>query len=258
MCEGKNDGKRHCFDRGASGYVNLAFVRGHGTVTGDPPDAVRARTAFLDGGYYKPAADALLRLADRFVPAGLLVDAGCGEGYYSVYLANEKRAVFGADLSKYAADRAAKRAASAGKRDACRFAAASVFELPLKDDSADALLCMFSPCAEKEYTRVLKPGGVLMVGSAGERHLYGLKKAVYDTPTLNAPRADLPQALELIHREELEYTLSFGKDKKEDILRLFDMTPYRYRTSQSDLLRLSALECLECEADFEFRVYRKS
>ena len=76
ICRGGKNGKKHCFDRGASGYVNLAFVRGHGAVSGDPPEAVRSRSAFLDGGYYLPAADALLRIADRYAPGGLLADAG--------------------------------------------------------------------------------------------------------------------------------------------------------------------------------------
>lgn len=257
ICRGGKNGKKHCFDRGASGYVNLAFVRGHGAVSGDPPEAVKSRSAFLDGGYYLPAADALLRIADRYAPSGLLADAGCGEGYYSVHMAGNGRNVFGADLSRSAADHAAKRAAAAGKADICRFAVASVFELPLADGCADAVLCMFSPCAEREYTRVLKPGGVLIVGSAGPRHLYGLKKAVYDTPTLNDPRADLPTGLEAVYSEELEYKLEFSPDRREDIMRLFGMTPYRYRTSAADIERLRALESLECEADFEFRVYRK-
>ena len=100
ICRGGKNGKKHCFDRGASGYVNLAFVRGHGAVSGDPPEAVKSRSAFLDGGYYLPAADALLRIADRYAPSGLLADAGCGEGYYSVHMAGNGRDVFGADLVK--------------------------------------------------------------------------------------------------------------------------------------------------------------
>lgn len=257
ICRGASGGKHHCFDRASSGYVNLAFVRGHGAVSGDPPEAVRSRTAFLDGGYYSPAADKIADLAAAFAPAGLWVDAGCGEGYYSVRLADKDRYVFGADLSKYAVERASKRAAAAGKRELCRFAVASVYELPLADETADGLLCMFAPCAEQEYCRVLKHGGILIVGSAGERHLYRLKAAIYDTPTLNEPRADLPYDMELLHTESLTYDMTFPPEKREDIQRLFGMTPYKYRTSANDAARLAALCSLECEADFEFRVYRK-
>ena len=61
-----------------------------------------------------------------------------------------------------------------------------------------------------------------------------------------------------MYGEELEYKLEFPPDRREDIMRLFGMTPYRYRTSAADIERLRALESLECEADFEFRVYRKN
>ncbi len=257
VCRGSENGKRHCFDRASSGYVNLAFVRGHGAVSGDPPEAVRARSAFLDGGYYRLAADEIARLASVYAPSGLWVDAGCGEGYYSVRLADAGRFVFGVDLSKYAVDRASKRAAAEGRRTLCRFAVASVYELPLADETADGLLCMFAPCAEAEFTRVLKRGGILVVGSAGAKHLYRLKAAVYDTPTLNEPRADLPSEMELLHEERLTYDMFFTPEKREDIERLFGMTPYRYRTSASDAERLASVGSLECEADFEFRVYRK-
>lgn len=257
---GGGRGKRHCFDRGASGYVNLAFVKGHRAVSGDPPEAVRSRTEFLERGYYLPAADMIAELADEYCPRGLFVDAGCGEGYYSVRLANKERSVFGADLSKYAADRASKRAAAAGVREYCRFAVASVYELPLADGSADAVLSMFSPCAAEENSRVLKPGGVLIVGCAGERHLFELKAAVYDTPTVNEERADLPSAdagLEPVTIKHLSYTMSFGEDSGDDVRRLFGMTPYKYRTSAADMERLAAIRRLDCTADFEFRVYRK-
>lgn len=252
-------GKRHCFDRAAGGYVNLAFVKGHSAVSGDPPEAVRARSAFLDRGYYQPAADMIAELADKYCPRGLLADAGCGEGYYSVRLANESRSVFGADLSKYAADRAAKRATAAGVRDYCLFTVASVYELPLVNSSADAVLSMFSPCAADEYLRVLKPGGVLILGCAGPRHLFELKAAVYDTPTFNEERADLPHddVMELTDIQRLSYTMAFGAESGDDVRCLFGMTPYKYRTSAADAERLAAIRELDCTADFEFRVYRK-
>lgn len=257
ICGGQ--GKRHCFDRSAGGYVNFAFVKGHRAVSGDPPEAVRSRSEFLERGYYLPAAKLIEELADKYCPCGLLADAGCGEGYYSVRLAGAERFVFGADLSKYAADRAAKRATAAGVREHCLFSVASVYELPLGDGSADAVLSMFSPCATEEYRRVLKRGGVLIVGCAGARHLYELKAAVYDTPTLNEERADLPHddEMELIDTRHLTYTMSFGAESGDDVRRLFGMTPYKYRTSAADAERLAAIRELDCTADFEFRVYEK-
>ena len=68
------EAKRHCFDIAKSGYVTL--TRASGT-SGDDREMVRARTAFLDKGYYCPFADAV---ADAVSGASAVIDAGCGEG----------------------------------------------------------------------------------------------------------------------------------------------------------------------------------
>ena len=47
--------RKHCFDLASSGYVNLALPGQ--SAGGDSKQAVRARSEFLNGGYYKPVAD---------------------------------------------------------------------------------------------------------------------------------------------------------------------------------------------------------
>ena len=101
---------RHCFDGGAGGYVSLVR-RGGG---GDSKEAVAARKSFLEKGYYAPAAQYLCDVVGELVAKeGRIVDAGCGEGYYSNLIADCGYHVFGADISKFAACSAAK---SAGTR----------------------------------------------------------------------------------------------------------------------------------------------
>ena len=51
FCDGE---KRHCFDISSSGHVNLCPGRSTG---GDDKKLVRARTEFLNNGYYQPIAD---------------------------------------------------------------------------------------------------------------------------------------------------------------------------------------------------------
>jgi len=80
LCRG--DGRRHLFDGGGSGYVPLSRHGGGG----DSKEAVRARSSFLQYGYYDPAARALTELVSAYTPdGGLVLDAGCGEGYYRAY-----------------------------------------------------------------------------------------------------------------------------------------------------------------------------
>ena len=70
VCKGQ---RRHCFDFASSGYVNLAVTHSGG---GDSKAAVRSRSAFLEAGYYEKVSDELNRLLDKYVPRGLVVDAG--------------------------------------------------------------------------------------------------------------------------------------------------------------------------------------
>ncbi len=244
--------RRHCYDAAASGYINLAPEHRAG---GDSREAVRARTAFLGRGYYADVADAIGQLAEKYLahcPTPVLADAGCGEGYYTGRLA-QYGAVCGFDLSRAAVEAGAK-AARRGGIDAL-YAVAGLYSLPLGDESVDLVLNHFAPCAEEEFCRVLRPDGVLILGAAGEEHLLGLKRALYDTPVLNAPRADLPRTMCLLEKRRVQKTVRI--EGKADIEALFAMTPYYYRTSEADRAKLAALDVLETEIDVELSVYRR-
>lgn len=241
--------KKHCFDLSKSGYLNLAGPCGG---EGDLKESVRSRKAFLDAGYYRPLADAVLSKLNA-VHAKTVLDAGCGEGYYTNCFAEDGRVMLGVDLSKCGIDVAAKRA-KAQKTDAA-FVVAGIFELPVADESVDAVVNLFAPCAEAEFLRVLRPNGFLLLAGAGERHLWGLKEALYDTPYLNQPRADLPVGMKLISKERLHDTIEVAG--KEQIMSLFSMTPYYWRTAEKDRQKLERLNLLTTEVDFDLFLYQK-
>lgn len=253
-CAGES--RRHCFDIAAGGYVNLISGRASG---GDSREAVRARTAFLEQDFYAPIADAvidLLREVGGITADSAVVDAGCGDGYYL------NRAVdrlgccgLGFDLSKFAVDHAAKTARRCGFAERTFYAVSSVFELPLADGCADAVINLFAPCVEREYARVLKDGGILVVVGAGEDHLYELKQAVYDEVYRNDPRADLPTEMPLARRCRVDFEVTM--ERAEDIESLFSMTPYYYRTPAQGFERLRALTHLMTRAQADIYIYRK-
>lgn len=252
LCSGP---RRHCYDAAASGYVNLAPEHRAG---GDSREAVRARTAFLGRGYYASVADGIEALAAEYARPGegretpLLCDAGCGEGYYTGRLAGYG-AVCGFDLSRTAVEAGAKAARREGL-DAF-YAVAGLYSLPLRDGSVDFMLNHFAPCAEAEFCRVLRPGGVLVIGAAGEEHLLGLKRAVYDAPVRNEIRADLPTGMTLLERRTIREVIRI--EGQADIAALFAMTPYYYRTSEADRAKLAALNTLETEIEVDLSVYRR-
>lgn len=241
----------HCFDFAAEGYVNLAAARASGG--GDDATLIAARTAFLWKGHYAPFRTAVIELLKSHVGAGTVLDAGCGEGYYTLEMARAGFDVLGIDLSK----RGVRSAAKAAKREGlgALFAVASVFELPAKDASLDAVVSLFAPIAEQEFLRVLKPGGILITAGAGREHLKALKRVLYDTPTENTPRADQPTRMQEIDARDLSFLMELDP---ASLSALFAMTPYYYRTSREGRARLAACEGLSCEAEMDIRVYRKS
>ena len=79
----------HCFDVARQGYIHLLPVQQkHSAQPGDTKEQVLARRAFLDGGFYAPIVQALCALAQKYNCTGPILDAGCGEGYYSSRLAD--------------------------------------------------------------------------------------------------------------------------------------------------------------------------
>lgn len=99
--------------------------------------------------------------------SGTLLDAGCGPGHWTGFLAQGGREARGIDLS--AAFLAAARAA----HPRLRFDVGSFRELPLADASVGGVLSWYSlihtepadvPAVLAEFARVLVPGGRLLLG----------------------------------------------------------------------------------------------
>ncbi len=240
--------RSHSYDFSASGYLNLTRPGGG---EGDTKAAIQARRRFLSEGYYQPLSDAINALLEEH-GAGVVLDAGCGEGYYTGRMA-AGRDVIGLDLSRAGVDAAAK--AARAQRSAASFVVGNLFDLPFCDGAFDAVVNIFAPCAEAEFLRVLRPGGLLLLAGAGERHLFGLKQLLYRDPYLNPGRADLPGEMSLVSQHRLTADIRvMGRERVAD---LFSMTPYYWRTSEEDRAKLSAVECLETEIDFDIFLYRK-
>lgn len=241
----------HSFDFSTKGYVNFAINKG---ITGDSKEAVRSRSDFLNKGYYKPVCDSLCEILQKYKSNGFLIDAGCGEGYYTKRMAELGYSVLGIDLSKFAINSTASRLQVKNNNNsfAC---VGSIFKMPVGDASVDAIVSVFAPCSEKEMARVLADDGVMIVVSAGREHLMGLKKVLYDNPYENDDRADMPMGMELIEQSSISYCVTL--ESNEDILNLFSMTPYYWRTSQNDRDKLLELETLTTSVDIIFSVYKK-
>ncbi len=250
----------HSYDRAKSGYVNFLPPSAPGAGHGDDRLMVRARRDFLERGYYRKLADAVCGVLQEYcgdLTSPLLLDAGCGEGYYTALAAEALQKpdiaanpkILAVDISRSAAELCARRLPDA------EVAVASVYDLPMAQNSCDVMINIFSPLADTEYARVLKSGGVFLTVIPLEEHLFSLKAAVYDTPYRNQVKDTALPGFAFLERRDVRYPITLTS--LSDIKNLFAMTPYYYKTSARDQAKLDALTTLTTEAAFGILVYRK-
>lgn len=249
----------HCFDISAEGYTHLLPAnKMNSKIPGDSKEMVSSRSAFLDGGYYEPlrtaVTETVLELIKGEEPS--VLDCGCGEGYYTAGVAKElknripKAKIAGFDISRPSVKKAAKRTKDA------EFAVASVFDIPVLDESFDLLLNIFSPLSIEEYGRVLKSRGYYIYVVPAARHLWQLKAAIYDTPYENKEE-DIPyEGFEHVETKRVRYETEIKT--KEHIFALFQMTPYYWKTSAKGAEKLKKLDTLKTEVAFDIHIYRKT
>lgn len=247
---------RHSFDIAREGYSYLLPVnRKHSAAPGDDPGMAAARRDFLSKDYYRPLLDALCALAvEKTGTEPDVLDAGCGEGYYTsgIYralcAAGKRPRMAGADISKAVVRLAARR------EKAVEFAVASSYRLPLADESVDLLLDCFSPLAVEEFRRVLRPGGHFLYVVPSAKHLWELKQVLYDEPYLNEEHLTPYPGFAYEAVEPVEGRIELTS--REELHALFQMTPYYWKTPRAGAERLAALERLSVQIGFRIHVFR--
>jgi 23S rRNA (guanine745-N1)-methyltransferase len=250
-------GRNHGFDIARHGYVNLTAGRA-GPGTADTSAMVTARERFLGSGHYQRIAAAVQSLAGRHDPAmaGLVADLAGGTGYYLAGLLDALPHRHGAclDLSLPALRRAARahpRAVALG---------ADVWQpLPLADRSAALVLSIFGPRNAAETSRILIPGGTLIIAAPGTGHLRELRRPL---GIIGIDRRK-PQRLAGTYRDyarsgvtSVNYQLSLNH---ADLTALVSMGPSaRHITPQALAARISFLPSpFTVTVDLQIRVFKR-
>lgn len=252
----------HSFDKAKQGYTHLLPVQHKKSkAPGDDKNMVAARGRFLSGGYYKPLSEHINQLLiERIDPPPdkpvAVIDAGCGEGYYTSQLQQSlsdkgiSSDICGIDISKFAVLAGAKR-----NKNVSWFVANSA-AMPVADYSADILLSFFAPLLAQEFRRCLKPTGLLLVASTGPNHLIELRRLLYDEvddKTLQPDNqlADLfsPQ----VAQNPVQYTIDLTDNQA--IIDLLAMTPHFWRVSPQRKKVLDQLEKLTVSIDINLHCY---
>lgn len=251
--------RHHTFDIAREGYVNVLVGKIRGD-EGDTKEMLRARRSFLERGFYAPLSERVNVLAATCLAgylgngaAPVVLDAGCGEGYYlgrlraalQTHPNSGSYSYLGIDIAKEAVRLAAKR-----YRD-IRFAVADVKRgIPAASDSVALLLSVFAPRNPAELARVVAPGGVLLAALPGPHHLMELRER-YGLIGIEPEKerhlaAQLAPAFARTSSVSLAYPMSLTG---EDIRHLLVMTPNaRHRERQG--WRDTTPEAMQVTASF--------
>ena len=248
---------RHSYDIAKEGYTYLLPPnQKHSADPGDDKAMSAARRDFLSKKYYAPL---LNTLCSRILPLvgehPVILDAGCGEGYYTAGIraaltaAGKTPAIAGIDISKSILRLAAKR------EHALELAVASSYRLPVADGSIDLLLNCFSPLAIEEFRRVLRPEGHFLYVVPSAMHLWEMKQVLYDHPYPNEVKETPYEGFRYVAIRHVEDVIHL--DSPADIQALFGMTPYCWKTPKSGVEKLCKLDTLDCRIAFDVHVFQR-
>ncbi len=254
----------HVFDVAREGYVNLLLAQHRRSRhPGYSKQMIASRRIFFEASHYQRLADGIAELMVSQLPrrAGrAVVDAGCGEGYYLRRLRGRLAAhdlehdtvLCGIDISKHAIQMAARLDARG------LYVVAGIHRIPLLPDTVDVLLSHFSPVSGPEFRRVVRPGGVVLIGGPGERHLFGMKQLLYEAPEAQEPRLPLAgePGFEPIGAHRIRYEIALRGPGQ--VASLLAMTPFYWSVNQATQQALARLDVLDTEVDVVLHAYRRT
>ena len=243
---------QHSFDIAKEGYVNLLVpTKGQSKVAGDSADMIQARRAIHESGLYQPLAATLSEVICEHVrkPSAIL-DLGCGEGYYSRYFQERMSAhqYCGIDISKAAIKTAAKQNA------AIQYAVASAFRIPVESESVGLATRIFAPSDDGELHRVLSSDGHYLEVGPAPRHLWKLREALYDKPTLHATHRIALVGFDLVQQGQCHYPFDLNNDQLQ---RLIAATPFAHKGHREKRALLLQRNHIRVTMAFEWRLFKK-
>jgi 23S rRNA (guanine745-N1)-methyltransferase len=243
----------HTFDIAKEGYVNLSLKQ----FPGDTREMLIARRNFFERGHYRPLSDAingliythLNKIASASPMSINILDAGCGEGYYTArlqqYLTEHLCNVecIGLDISKEAVRMAAKRYKQAF------FVVANLKErLVIADQALHVITNIFAPRNADEFACVLTPGGLLLVIIPGPEHLRQLRSNLHLLDIEEHKQQHVidqfAHQFDLITSTSLAYNLHLSN---EEIRQIVMMTPNYWHLSAETRRAMDNLEQIDTE-----------
>lgn len=249
---------KHSFDRHKKGYVNLLMSHHKNSkAPGDNAEMVNGRRAFLRAGNYQAFANAIVAMASQCQQTDKplkIVDAGCGEGFYTDQLQAKitNSIVYGFDISKPAI-------AAAASNKNVEWSVASSNRPPFINNSIDLIVSIFSRVEREAFLTLLAPKGYILYAGPGDQHLQGLRHIIYDQ--VNDYSTEKHQDyfgddFSLVAQQSLQVPIHL--DNNISIKQLLSMTPHAHRISRTGRERLDKINALDDMGDFKLYLYQKN
>lgn len=224
---------RHSFDLAKFGYVNLApQIKQSANYD---KENFQNRQQILEAGFYQAILDAVSDLLASSKTTTIILDIGCGEGFYSRKLqeSHSEKTFYAFDISKDSVQIAAK----SEPNWAVNWFVGDLARLPIKDASMDILLDIFSPANYGEFRRVLSKDGILIKVIPTENHLKEIRQRVQDQLTNKEySNQDIKEHFQEHFTILSSQTASLTKTiTAEQLQALLSMTPLLFHVDQSKI-----------------------
>jgi len=237
---------KHTFDIAKEGYVNLLLNK---PKAGDNKLMISSRKSFLNKGHFLPLALRLVEIIKKFnILNPTILDVGCAEGYYTKIFYKHFSNILGLDISKDAIKMAAKNAKD------IKFIVASGKDIPIKNNTIDIIVNIFSPHFVTEFLRILKDTRYLVKVTPNKNHLLELKQILYEDVYLTKEKFIENKNFKIYLKDDLKYTINL---ENIDIINLMQMTPYFYKTKEENLKKIETINNISITLDFNITVYQK-
>ena len=245
-------------------YGLSGFAPGTGNIVNSTADTVDINGLSSLTNYdfyviYDPLIEEIKRVVKKelnFISNKInILDSGCGEGYYSEKALNNleglKSIIIGTDISKYAVKNAAK------KYKKIFYFVSSIYSLPVKSDSLDLILSVFSPNHSPEFSRVLAKDGYLIVVSPGENHMKQLAELIYNSFRPHEYNIVEKIGVMFSHLKTQRKTFEIEITDSFMLQNLLKMTPYYWNTSKEAQEKIENCNHIKITCDFNITVFEK-
>lgn len=240
----------HCFDIAKSGYVNL--IPNHSNSSVYSKNSFFHRSAILENGMYDHILKDIETLILNNKIRGTIVDAGCGEGYFSRCLSkNTKNNLIALDISKDSIYLASKLKKSINQL----YLVADIANIPLKDSSIDLILNIFAPANYSEFSRVLKGNAFLIKVVPNSEHLKELRElSKLESEYSNSDTVNkFCSEIVLLNKLKSSKTYTIDSEKAKSFIK---MSPLLFN-KEIDNIDVSLLNKLTISADILLGIVKK-